>query len=175
MRVPSQICYNSKGEVHGWGYGIRDSDERLAWFKLLLDPARYSTAQYLMLSRTMNLIPRTKKPVDVVADYLSCLRKHTIQSLQKIYGDVNMTPISYVLAVPAVRALYQGSTCTFELGLLTSLSQIWSDAAKALTLQAAETAGFGSKDMIELVSEPDAAAAWPRLKDIQHVFFKVRF
>lgn len=91
-----------------WGYEIRDGDEKLAWFKLLLDPTQYSTKKSSMLSRTVNLIPKgpkAKNPVDVVADYLTCLRKHTIHTLQKAYGEAFMkaTPIEYTLTVPAVR------------------------------------------------------------------------
>lgn len=108
MKVPSEICYTANGEVQKWGYEIRDGDEKLAWFKLLLDPDRYSTIQSSLL-RTMDLIQgsRTKKPVDVVADYLSCLRRHTIHTLQDTYSKafVDATPIDYTLAVPVVRTL----------------------------------------------------------------------
>lgn len=55
-----------------------------------------------------------------------------------------------------------------------SILKIWNDAAKALTLQAAESAGFGTKDAIRLVSEPEAAAAWSLMKDIQPNNLKVR-
>lgn len=51
---------------------------------------------------------------------------------------------------------------------------MWTDTAKALTLDAAVAAGLGSKDEIELMSEPDAAAAWTILKDIQSTHLKVR-
>lgn len=50
--------------------------------------------------------------------------------------------------------------------------KMWSDIAKSLTLQAAESAGFGSS--IQLVSEPDAAAAWTLLKSVQPHRLKVR-
>lgn len=46
--------------------------------------------------------------------------------------------------------------------------------AKALTLEAAEFAGFGSRYTIRLISEPEAAAAWSLMKDIQPNNLKVR-
>lgn len=52
--------------------------------------------------------------------------------------------------------------------------KMWSDAAKSLTLQAAESAGFGSRSEIQLVSEPDAAAAWTLLREVQQHGLKVR-
>jgi hypothetical protein len=47
------------------------------------------------------------------------------------------------------------------------LFKIWTDNAKELTLRAAETAGFGDRTKLQLVSEPDAAAAWTLLRDLK--------
>lgn len=52
--------------------------------------------------------------------------------------------------------------------------KIWSDNAKELTLQAAETAGFGDRTTLQLVSEPDAAAAWTLLRDLKSNFLQVK-
>lgn len=109
MKVPTEICYDSKGEVQKWGYEIKDGDERLVLFKLLLDPTWSSTTSSI-LSRTVELIPKAKEPVDVVADYLSCLRRHTLHILQEKYGKVVLDTITIDcnLTVPAVRF---GSLC----------------------------------------------------------------
>ncbi|PWW76339.1 actin-like ATPase domain-containing protein [Tuber magnatum] len=137
-KAPSEIAYTSSGVK--WGFGIPSKEPRLAWFKLLLDPTKYSHASTANspLARTQLLIPRGKKPVDVVADYLSELYKHTIDHLEKSLGKevVEVSPLDFILTVPAV----------------------WSDAAKDLTLQAAKSAGFGRKKSIRLISEPEAAA-----------------
>ncbi|PWW76350.1 actin-like ATPase domain-containing protein [Tuber magnatum] len=137
-KVPSEIAYTSSGVK--WGFGIPSRGSRLAWFKLLLDPTKYSHASTANspLARTQMLIPCGKKPVDVVADYLSELYKHTIDHLEKSLGKdvVEVSPLDFILTVPAV----------------------WSDAAKDLTLQAAESAGFGRKKSFRLISEPEAAA-----------------
>lgn len=114
----------------------------------------------------------TKRPVDLVADYLSCLRKHTLESLIRKYGGafLDATPIDYILTVPAV------SIFSFHFGVEVAdlVLKMWSDSAKSLTLQAAESAGFGSQSEIQLVSEPDAAAAWTLLREVQHHGLKVR-
>ncbi|KAI5837493.1 hypothetical protein DFP73DRAFT_568263 [Morchella snyderi] len=156
-KVPSEISYNAAGEVHKWGYEIKEKEERLAWFKLLLDPTQYTSQNpsSSALSRTVDLLPegpRPKEPVHVVSDYLCCLKKHMLATLERSYGEVfmNAIPIKYTLTVPAM----------------------WTDTAKALTLDAAVAAGLGSKDEIELMSEPDAAAAWTILKEIQSTHFK---
>lgn len=64
--------------------------------------------------------------------------------------------------------------CITGLTLLTVCKKIWKDAAKALTLEAAEKAGLGTTDTIQLMSEPDAAAAWTLLRDISPNNLKVR-
>lgn len=53
--------------------------------------------------------------------------------------------------------------------------KIWTDSAKSLTLQAAESAGFGSRITLQLMSEPDAAAAWTLLKDLKISTLKVGY
>lgn len=46
-------------------------------------------------------------------------------------------------------------------------TQIWSDAAKALTLQAAVSVGLGAKGTLPLITEPEAAAVYT-LKSMKH-------
>lgn len=98
------------------------------------------------MSRTKKLMPPSKAAVDVVADYLRSLKNHTMETLERNFGKefLDATPVDIILAVPAV----------------------WSDAAKALTMQAAIAAGLGTRQSIQLISEPDAAAVCT-LKDIQ--------
>ncbi|KAI5843800.1 hypothetical protein DFP73DRAFT_550321 [Morchella snyderi] len=146
-KVPSEISYDSSGKVSKWGFEIK-SGERLAWIKLLLEPTQYIlNGGTINSTRGLILGQNKKEPVDVVADYLTCLRKHVLHCIQKTYGKafIDATPIDYILTVPA----------------------IWSDNAKGLTLQAAETAGFGERTTLQLVSEPDAAAAWTLLRDLK--------
>lgn len=98
--------YNSSGEVSKWGFQIKTGEERLAWFKLLLEPTKYiSNNRTINSTRSLISNRNTKEPVDVVADYLTCLRRYAIQVIQKTYGEafVNATPIDYILTVPAVR------------------------------------------------------------------------
>lgn len=104
--MPTEIVYNSEGEVDKWGFEIKANQDRLSWFKLLLEPPKYATTHTSTLQRTSNQIPalKSKKPVDVVADYLSCLRNHTLETLRRTYGRpfLEETPIDYIMTVPAV-------------------------------------------------------------------------
>lgn len=87
-----------------------------------------------------------KNVMDAVSDYLTKLYEHTMETLTKRYGASFMATVKmeFVLTVPAV----------------------WSDAAKNATLQAAERAGMGNKDTIQMISEPEAAALYT-LKTVQ--------
>lgn len=90
-----------------WGFEIKRNQERISWFKLLLEPTLYAATHSMpirMRSARATLQVETKKPVDLVADYLSCLRKHTLESLKRKYGEpfLDATPIDYILTVPAV-------------------------------------------------------------------------
>lgn len=89
---------------------------------------------------------------DAVADYLSALQAHTMETLNRRFGAsfVAKTKVEFVLTVPAV----------------------WSDAAKNATLRAAERAGMGSAHELMLISEPEAAAVYT-LKAIQPNHLKI--
>ena len=111
--MPSEIAYTPTGVK--WGFGIPSKDKRLAWFKLLLDPTKYSLANATNspLARTLQLMPPGKNPVDVVADYLSELYKHTIDHLEKALGKdmVDASPLDFILTVPAVTYLLSLACC----------------------------------------------------------------
>jgi molecular chaperone DnaK (HSP70) len=83
---------------------------------------------------------------DAVADYLTALHGHTMETLGRRYGEQFMrrTNVEFVLTVPAV----------------------WSDSAKNATLIAAERAGMGKVGSLKIISEPEAAAVYT-LKAIQ--------
>lgn len=89
--------------MHKWGYELRPGEERFSWIKLLLKPEGYlasgSDIKYLIPT------PSTKKPIDLIADYLRCLREHTLATIKRRYGAafLKATPIDYILTVPAVR------------------------------------------------------------------------
>jgi hypothetical protein len=56
------------------------------------------------LKQTQSLIPDGKEVLDVVADYLRCLREYTLEHLKSTYGEaLDTMSIEYVLTVPAVR------------------------------------------------------------------------
>lgn len=102
--VPSEISYTSTGKIDKWGYAIKLGEKRLSWLILLLDPPEYLGTDSA-INRSKKLIPSSKTPVDVVSDFLSCLKKHTLEILQQHYGKsfINATQIDYIVTVPAVR------------------------------------------------------------------------
>ncbi|KAF8470620.1 hypothetical protein BDZ91DRAFT_718530 [Kalaharituber pfeilii] len=147
-KIPSEMRYPVSG---GFKWGCQAAEEGTArsqarngallqFMKLLLDPSQENKvlADPLDLAKHRANIPLGKKPVDVVTDYLSALKTHTLETLSKTYGAEfwKVIPIEYHLTIPAV----------------------WSDAAKALTLEAANRAGIGTPQDIVLIAEPEAAA-----------------
>jgi len=86
-------------------------------------------------------------PLQVVSDFLRSVREVAVASIKQSYEFqwVENTKINYVLTIPA----------------------IWSDSAKNLMVQAAESAGYGTHRVnFNFISEPEAAAAYT-LKVVQ--------
>ncbi|RMY09904.1 hypothetical protein D0868_03980 [Hortaea werneckii] len=128
-----------------WGFEVRTDESRLSCLKLLLDPDQ-SLPEFVSLDSIKQQLATSEKNVSsAVADYLRALFDHTKEMLQRQYGELFVSTISFrvVLTVPAV----------------------WSDAAKDATLKAAKTAGMGEN--IITISEPEAAAVYA-LQSIQH-------
>lgn len=101
--MPSQILYTPDGAVHKWGYQLKFPDQPIVSFKLLLFPSMYSSADSRMVSKALSL-PSGKELVDIVADYLCCLRLHFLEIISGRIGKacIDATPIDYTLTVPAV-------------------------------------------------------------------------
>ena len=129
-----------------WGFQFNPSESRLRCIKLFLDRSQKLPFYVSPKDTATQLSTHGKTVIDAVADYLTQIRIHTMDTLTRRYGEVFMssTPVEFVLTCPAV----------------------WSDAAKNTTLLAAEKAGMGTKDSIQMISEPEAAAVYA-LKTIQ--------
>ena len=125
---------------------FKPEEPRLRCMKLFLDRSQ-KLPFYVSPKETATQLKKHNKTVmDAVSDYLTEIYKHTMDTLARRYGDAFMstTKVEFVLTCPAV----------------------WSDAAKNTTLLAAEKAGMGSKEEIQMISEPEAAAVYA-LKTIQ--------
>lgn len=131
------MAYNTKDPSrYRWGFDVtaNGASNQLSWFKLLLNQCpsehmnvhepvipnrspltkkqlnRAASQRQLeaRLNKTTKHIPGGKAPVDVVADYMRELVKHTDVALKKTYPAAlssqfgNKMPIKYVLTVPAV-------------------------------------------------------------------------
>jgi hypothetical protein len=143
------LAYSRENEdldADAWGYEVVPGMTSYSWTKLLLDrnaPPSESDDPELknVIHSGMLKVPRGKKPVDVVSDYLGCVyRMFWSVLVEKLGGSdiLDVTPMEFWLTVPA----------------------IWSDEAKFATRDAAKRAGFGARpgDQINLISEPEAAA-----------------
>lgn len=143
--------------------------QKISWIKILLDPSQ-PRPTFVNAKRTA--LPHGKKPVDIVADYLTALRAYTVQTLERRLGREMMgrTKVEYVLTVPAV----------------------WSDKARQMTMEAAMRAGLGlgggaapaegeeeeeeegGVGLLRLITEPEGAAEYA-LRSIQPNSMKVGF
>jgi molecular chaperone DnaK (HSP70) len=147
-KVPSVIAYkneNTEDELTDdqWGFGTAGLKSYL-WTKLLLGKDSRTT-----LSRESDLkelygkgfctLPEGKTAKEVVTDYLRHLYNYLLERLKR-HDDrtYRITPMEFWITVPAM----------------------WTDAAKAATIEAAQAAGFGSRQMdsIHIITEPEAAA-----------------
>jgi molecular chaperone DnaK (HSP70) len=151
--VPTEIAYNRPANAPPgaeptikWGFQFRPEESRLRCIKLFLDRSQKLPFYVSPLDTAAQLKTYGKNVADAVADYLSQVYRHTMDTLTRRYGESFMagTRVEWVLTCPAV----------------------WSDAAKHTTLVAAERAGMGSREDIQMISEPEAAAVYT-LKAIQ--------
>ncbi len=129
-----------------WVFQFKPEESRLRCIKLFLDRSQKLPFYVSPLDTAAQLRDFSKTVDDAVADYLTQVHGHTVDTLTRRYGESFMasTKVDFVLTCPAV----------------------WSDAAKNTTLMAAERAGMGSRSDIQMISEPEAAAVYT-LKAIQ--------
>ncbi|KAF2093151.1 actin-like ATPase domain-containing protein [Rhizodiscina lignyota] len=135
-----------------WGFQFKPEEPRLRCIKLFLDRNQKLPPFVSPLDTAAQLRKAERTVMDAVADYLTQIYRHTMATLTRRYGEQFMakTKVDFVMTVPAV----------------------WSDSAKAATLQAAERAGMGSRHDLKLISEPEAAAVYT-LKAIQPNHLKI--
>lgn len=148
-KVPSTIAYKSEnaGEFgllqDQWGFETRDY-KAYHWTKLLLgQDTRSNISQDQSFKRTYGegfcALPPGKTAKRVVRDYLNELYKYFEDRLKRQdEAFFQITPMEVWITVPAM----------------------WTDAAKTVTIEAAQAAGFASRamDSIHMITEPEAAA-----------------
>ncbi len=152
-KVPTEMTYDLPADALPgteptvrWGFQFKPEESRLRCMKLFLDRTQKLPFYVSPLETAAQLSRYKKTVVDAVADYLTQVYRHTMDTLSRRYGASFMasTRVDFVLTCPAV----------------------WSDAAKNTTLLAAERAGMGDRSSIQMISEPEAAAVYT-LKAIQ--------
>lgn len=139
-KVPSEIAYLPEGIQ--WGSLIPTNVQRHMWTKLQLDAPQAGEAAKIEQELSH---AEPKQAVDIIADFLHSVKEHLIKTLDNQYGPElwRTLPITLVITVPAV----------------------WSDAAKARTLEAVRMAGFDNSSFPKLkrtvtTTEPEAAAIY---------------
>jgi molecular chaperone DnaK (HSP70) len=159
-KVPSRISYGPPPAVEiKWGYQIKPNDRAKphVLMKLKLDERLKRSKQMSLLLKFLAGLESLsiddldsddedeppeypgKSPVEVVADYLSEVRKHAWAKLEVKYGAELFRTLTkeLVITVPAV----------------------WSERAKDLTLKAVTKAQW-DVSKIAIVTEPEAAAVY---------------
>ncbi|KAH3949858.1 hypothetical protein HBH53_083220 [Parastagonospora nodorum] len=141
-KVPSEIALHDPSK---WGALIPSNVQRHMWTKLELDRKRTGEVSKILRELSLDDEVPSRKPVDIIADYLTHVKDQLIKNLDRQYGkEVWRTlPITLVVTVPAV----------------------WSDSAKDSTLQAVRNAGFSTSCFPKLkrtmlATEPEAAAIY---------------
>ncbi|KAK7952893.1 hypothetical protein PG988_013587 [Apiospora saccharicola] len=145
-----------------WGYGVHESqslpkvhsdpsNKPLARFKLLLDTSPMTEEVRHSLKDTVESLQKRKiikKPLQLIADFLTCLLRHTKEELAD-QGYDDSWPLEIVLCVPAI---WTQKACR--------------DMQSALAV-AMEKTNFKGVDIqnnsienLFIVSEPEAAAAY---------------
>lgn len=93
--MQSKISYTATGEVQSWGFEVQPSHKQIVDLEHLLWSSSTTT-------EIQTLIPSSKKPVDVIVDYLYFLKKHMMERMKGIFGELflRVTPIDWVCTVP---------------------------------------------------------------------------
>lgn len=118
--------------------------QAFAWTKLLLDRSldhRSLNDEILEKVTASGILklPNGKGAVDVVADFLSQIHAHIIQTIrQSAFVDLKFVPVDFWFTIPAS----------------------WSEEAQCLMRHAIKMAGIGSSPLhrVQSTTEPEAAA-----------------
>ncbi|KAJ4317355.1 hypothetical protein N0V84_007412 [Fusarium piperis] len=159
-KAPSLVSFADENEEESgrdlWGYQVEPGMKAYAWTKLHLDrSARASEYDDPGLKKAigngMMKLPRGRTAKEIVTTYLRGLNTMYQGVAAEKFGEgyLDNLPVDFWLTVPAT----------------------WSDAAKQLTLEAAQDAGFASRthDRVRLITEPEAAAHLALKSSIHHV------
>jgi hypothetical protein len=144
-KAPTEVFYEH-GEMT-WGYLVPPDCDPVRWFKLLLvqesdlDPSLRSS-EFILRARQF-LRDEGKTAVDLVADYLRALWKHTLDTIARARGQAVLDALRFhiVITVPA----------------------IWKGYARQAMREAAENAGLledrlAGETRLTLAPEPECAA-----------------
>ena len=82
---------------------VDPTQEKLEWFKLLLQPDNNKAGKESRVHKTRELLASINKtPEDVATDYLRFIWDYTSEQLRLRKGDLSMFDVKVVLTVPAI-------------------------------------------------------------------------
>ncbi|KAF8245037.1 actin-like ATPase domain-containing protein [Wilcoxina mikolae CBS 423.85] len=177
-QVPTEIRYTDPlTRDKKWGYEVSRPAhaDTLRWFKMLLqDKSRPAVQQEGAVLR--DAVWRTSEKSTAAGNMSSPLEftppaTTPAQQATQILQELDMSPVTVVsdflksvleITTASIERTYDARfVCDSTVEYVLTIPAIWSDSAKALMVQAAESAGFGShRDDFNLVSEPESAAAY---------------
>ncbi|KAI3326025.1 hypothetical protein HD806DRAFT_430483 [Xylariaceae sp. AK1471] len=145
-----------------WGYGVHEAwalpathsdptNKPLSRFKLLLDDSPTTQIVRDDLEDTLRSLKRRKiikKPLQVIADFLTCLLRHTKSELEE-KGYDNSWKVEIVLCVPAI---WSSKACR-------DMQTAMAIAMKKARFEGADIQNNSIENLF-IVSEPEAAAAY---------------
>ncbi|KAL5343827.1 hypothetical protein BJX70DRAFT_971 [Aspergillus crustosus] len=144
-KAPTELLYD-EGKTF-WGYGIPGGADTVRGFKLLLlkdeDLTQDVKASEFFLRARRMLRDTGKTAVGLIADYLTPLWRHTLETINKALGDFVVDGLQFhvVITVPAIWKPYA--------------RQAMEDAAKRAGILKKRKAG---ETTLSFVPEPEAAA-----------------
>ncbi|ATY64025.1 Hsp70 family [Cordyceps militaris] len=149
VKAPTRIAFpeeNPELRSNVWGYQVEPGMKSCSLTKLLLDQSAllsdFDCDVYDASTNDMMRLPPGKSAKYVATEYLRQMFNMFEKSKKELFGSMNLDelPVDLWLTVPAS----------------------WSETAKLLTKAAAMEAGFGKRDIdqVMLISEPEAAAQY---------------
>ncbi|EEU41915.1 uncharacterized protein NECHADRAFT_50859 [Fusarium vanettenii 77-13-4] len=143
-KAPTEICYDDEML---WGFEVDKDTTPITWFKLLLlkeEDLSPELRSFEFLLRAKKMAHENgKTAIDLIADYLRAIWRHTLESIAKDRGESVLEAYQFhvVITVPA----------------------IWKDYARQDMEKAAKRAGIlvrraAGKTILTFAPEPEAAA-----------------
>lgn len=135
LKIPTTVRYDKDdAEKFEWGASLKASDDIIIGVKLLLDPSQNLSWHVARtdVKAALRLLPPSKTPKDVAADFLRAMVLHAVSQIRK-----RVTQAVFELLRPEyILSGTNNTLAALKLMLMKrSVPAVWSDAAKDSTLE----------------------------------------